>query len=119
MMEASLERRRSDSEQISADVVRVFKDYVGRGPTRARTYIAQDVVTCILADTLTQAEHSLIESGNGEDVRAIRRKFQSTMRKDLIAIVETRLRRKVVAFMSDHSLNPDMAAETFVLGEAE
>jgi uncharacterized protein YbcI len=118
-MEVSFERRRSDAEQISTEIVKVFKDYVGRGPTNARTYITQDVVTCLLSDTLTKAEHSLVESDNGEEVRSIRRKFQGTMREDLVAIVEKQLQRKVIAFMSDHSLDPDMACETFVLGGME
>ncbi len=118
-MEVSFERRRSEAEQISTEIVKAFKEYVGRGPTHARTYITHDVVTCLLSDTLTKAEHSLVESGNGEEVRSIRRRFQETMRDDLVAIVETQLQRKVIAFMSDHSLDPDMACETFVLGEAE
>ena len=118
-MEVSVERKRSDSEQISSGIVKVYKDFVGRGPTNAKSYITNDVVTAILSDTLTKAERSLVGSGNGEEVRFIRRKFQETMRKDLVAIVETQLQRKVIAFMSDHSLEPDMATEVFVLAGVE
>jgi uncharacterized protein YbcI len=44
----------------------------------------------------------------------IRRKFQSTMREDLVSGVERMTGRTVVAFMSDHDAGPDYAAEVFV-----
>jgi hypothetical protein len=37
------------------------------------------------------------------------------MRDDLIAIVERQLDRKVIAFMSQNHIDPDLAVEVFVL----
>jgi len=53
--------------------------------------------------------------GDAEFVLDIRRKFQKTMRDDLVAAVEELRARKVVAFMSDNTIEPDMALESFVL----
>lgn len=96
-------------------MVALFKDYIGRGPTRAKTYINEDVVTVLLYDTLTKAEQKLAEDGRVHVVRDIRRNFQAAMREDATKIVERETGREVDAFMSDNSIFPDYAVETFVL----
>jgi uncharacterized protein YbcI len=68
-----------------------------------------------MGDVLTKAERKLVEDGKRELVLQVRQEFQKTMREDLIAAVETLTERKVVAFMSDNHIDPDMAVETFVL----
>jgi Na+-translocating membrane potential-generating system (MpsC) len=37
---------------ISNLVVRIYAEHVGRGPTRARTYFNDNVIVCVLHDTL-------------------------------------------------------------------
>jgi uncharacterized protein YbcI len=96
-------------------VVRIVHEYTGRGPTRARTSIRDDVVAVLLQETLLKAEHSLIEDGKGNLVVEMRRSFQQTMREDLTATVEMLTERKVIAFMSDSQLEPDYSVEVFVL----
>jgi len=100
---------------ISNAVVRAFADYTGRGPTRARTSIRDDLVVCMLENTLTKAEQSLVNSGREQLVLDTRRADQSTMRKDLVGAVEELTRRTVIAFMSDNHIDPDVATETFLL----
>jgi hypothetical protein len=41
------------------------------------------------------------------------------MRDDLVEIVERELNRKVIAFMSQSHIDPDLAVEVFVLEPAE
>jgi uncharacterized protein YbcI len=103
------------SAAITKAVVGVFRDYTGRGPTKARTYLNENLVHVLLEDTMTTAEHQLAEGGEEEFVLDMRRKFQGTMRDDLVAAVENLTERNVVAFMSDNTLEPDMALESFVL----
>ena len=62
-----------------------------------------------------QAERALVEYGNPELVLQTRHEFQNAMRDDLIAIIERETGRKVVAFMSDNHIDPDIAAEVFAL----
>jgi uncharacterized protein YbcI len=100
---------------ISSAVVSAFSEYLGRGPTRARTSIRDDVVLCVLEDNLTKAERSLVEGGREQLVLDTRRAFQNTMGPDLIAAVEELTRRNVIAFMSDNHIDPDIGTETFVL----
>ena len=105
----------SKAAAISNMVVRTVSEYTGRGPTKARTYITDDVVTVILQDTLTKGERSLVAEGLHEHVLATRKAFQNTMRHSLVNGVEEILGRRVTAFFSDNNIEPDMAAETFVL----
>lgn len=100
---------------ISTGVVKVLHEYTGRGPTKARTEINPNSVMVLMADTLTKGERSLVKDGQRELVLQMRRKFQGAMREDLVAIVEGLTERKVVAFMSENHIDPDMAAEIFVL----
>jgi uncharacterized protein YbcI len=100
---------------ISSSVVRLFAQWVGRGPTRARTVLSGNLVTVVLEDTLTKAERRLVEMGRSEMVVDTRRTFQQMMRGDLVRSVEEFTGREVVAFLSDQSAEPDYAVESFIL----
>jgi uncharacterized protein YbcI len=103
------------SAALSNAVVGLVREYTGRGPTKARTSISRDLVSVVMADTLTKGERRLVENGKADLVLEIRQEFQRAMRHDLVAAVETITEREVVAFMSDNHIDPDMAVESFVL----
>ena len=110
--------RRDDghaASEISNAVVSLFADYLGRGPTRARTVLGRDLVAVVLEETMTKAERRLVLEGQDETVVETRRVFQRTMREDLVAAVERITGRSVVAFLSDHTTAPDVSVEVFVL----
>jgi uncharacterized protein YbcI len=48
--------------QISSEIIKLQAEYYGRGPTRARTYIVEDVVVVVL-------EISVVEQATGRKVR--------------------------------------------------
>ena len=108
----------SKAAAISNYVVRTMSAYTGRGPTKARTYVNDDLVTVVLQDTLTKGERSLVSDDLDELVLSMRKAFQGTMRSDLIAGIEEILGRQVIAFMSDNHIDPDVAVEVFVLAPA-
>lgn len=103
------------SRAISHAIVAIYKEYLGRGPTEAKTVISDDLVVCVLADSLTKAERTMVEAGEGTMVRDVRRKFQDTMEADAIAAVEQHTGRTARAMLSDHRTDPDMAVEVFPL----
>ena len=103
---------------ISTSAVQLLHECTGRGPTKAKTMIADDVVTVLLADTLTAGERHLVNNGRADRVLELRHEYQLVMRNDLVGIVERQLDRKVVAFMSQNHINPDLAVEVFVLEPA-
>ncbi len=100
---------------ISNRVVRVISDYTGRGPTRARTYLHDDLISVVVQDTLTKGERSLVGDGRADAVMRMRKEFQDTMGPDLIAAVEELTGRRVLAFFSANHIEPDAALESFLL----
>jgi|SRR5215210_1449922 len=100
---------------ISDAAVRLLSEYTGRGPTRSRTTIDHDSVMIVLGDTLTRGERKLVEGGKAERVLDLRHDFQLTMRHDLVEAVESATKRRVVAFMSQNHIDPDLAVEVFTL----
>lgn len=89
--------------------------YTGRGPTRAKTFILQDVVTVVLEDNLTHGELALVQAGLNAQVEQLRLLFKKTMSEDLIVGVQDILGRRVRAFLSANHIDPDIAVETFIL----
>ena len=100
---------------ITRAVVRIHSQYVGRGPTKAQTFYRGPVVVTVMENAMTKAEQSLVADGELEVVLGMRQKFQRTMREDLVAEIERITGRRVVAFMSDNHVEPDLAAELFFL----
>lgn len=107
--------RRELASVISNMVVREITRAVGRGPTRARTTLGQDVIIVVLEDTLTKGERTLLETGEGEAVLTIRRLWQKAMREKCCKQIENLTGRRVAAFLSDDHVDPDIAVEVFVL----
>jgi uncharacterized protein YbcI len=104
--------------EISNMVVAVYADYLGRGPTKARTYASDGVVTCLLEDTLTRAEQSLIQSGRESAVLEVRNSLQETMREELVKAMEKLTELRVKAMISGTQLDPDVTTQVFVLDES-
>ena len=100
---------------ISNSMVRLLHRYTGRGPTRARTTIGEDVIVCVMGATLTKGEQSLVQDGKAEVVLHSRRAFQDTIQGEAISAVQELSGRRVVAFMSNNHIDPDLAVEIFVL----
>jgi uncharacterized protein YbcI len=104
---------------ISTGAVQLLHEYTGRGPTKAKTVINDDLVTVVLADTLTKGEAKLAHNGHGDRVMQLRHDYQLVMRDELVGLVERQLDRKVIAFMSQNHIDPDLAIELFVLEPLE
>src|SRR3954470_19817851 len=108
---------RSLPMEISNLIVRLFSEYTGRGPNKARTIIRGNIVVCVTHGNMTKGERRLVQEGEGAMVVSVRRKFQTTMADDLIGGIGLLTRRKVVSFLSAHNPETDHAAEVFVLEE--
>ena len=105
----------SVNSQLCDAAVRLLREYTGRGPTKAKATINGDSVMILLGDTLTKGERRLAETGKAERVLQLRHDYQLTMGDELVAAVEDAMGRKVIAFMSQNHIDPDLAAEIFVL----
>jgi uncharacterized protein YbcI len=100
---------------ISRALVAIYKEAVGRGPTRVRTYVEGNLVITLFRGTMTTAERTLADGEEQEAVRDLRRILQEKFRDDASDVVARLTGRKVIAYLSDHDVDPDYAIEAFVL----
>ena len=105
----------SVAARISNHVVQMMSAYTGRGPTKAWTSIDDELISVVLRDTLTKGERSLVADDRAQLVLDMRKAYQATMGDDLVAGVERISGRKVIAFLSDNHIDPDLAVENFIL----
>ena len=102
---------------ISKEIVRLQAEYYGKGPTKAKTYIFEDLVVVVLEESFTRAEKTLAERGERDAIQHIRRRFQQQMADSFISIVEQATGRKVRAFLSETDIGQDVSVETFLLAD--
>lgn len=106
--------------EISREMVRLYKELFGRGPTKARTEFAgDDIVICSLENTFTPAERSLADLGEHQRLRDTRMYFQYATHDKFIEIVERLTGREVRAFISGLDAEADICAEVFYLKPKE
>jgi uncharacterized protein YbcI len=103
--------------EISNRIVRLQSEYYGKGPTKAKTHISDDIVVVVLEETFTKAERTLVGRGETEPVQQIRRHFQQAMADEFKSIVEQATGRVVRAFLSETNVEADVSVEFFLLGE--
>jgi uncharacterized protein YbcI len=113
----STEQSMAPSMAISNAIARVHKQYVGRGPTHARTTIDGVMVVSLLEGGYTQAEQTLEDTDKGDLVAAGRLGLQEAMREEMIDAVQRTLGRRVHSFMSANDLHRNLQVEVFVLEE--
>jgi len=104
---------------ISEALVSLHREYYGKGPTKAKTFLVNDTVLCLLRGGFTVVERTLIDNGRQQAVHDIRHSFQQAMEEQFTNIVQDALGRKVIAYMSQVHNDPDISAELFVLEPEE
>lgn len=100
---------------ISSQVVSLHKQFYGKGPVKAKAFLVDDTVLCVLEGGFTIVERTLIDEGREQTVHDMRRSFQAAMEKRFTAIVEEALGRTVRAYVSQVHTDPDVAIELFLL----
>jgi uncharacterized protein YbcI len=109
-------RHGEELAEITNGIVRLFAEYYGRGPTRAKSYLLDETyVVTVLRDTMTTVERTLTDVGHGDQVRGVRLAFQEAMAESFRGVVEKALGRRVTAYHSQLLLDADIGFEMFVL----
>jgi uncharacterized protein YbcI len=102
--------------EVTNGIVKLFRDYYGRGPTKAKSYLLDDrILVCVLEETMTKVERTLVECGEGAKVRDVRLTFQEAMADEFKGVVSNAMGRPVSAYHSQLTLDPDIGFEFFVL----
>lgn len=100
---------------ISNAITRLHREYYGRGATNTRTIIQSNYVVTFLDDIYTPIERTLIDAGEQDTVKITRLAFQRAMKDKFTDAVQEVMGRKVIAFLSQVHIDPDISAETFIL----
>jgi uncharacterized protein YbcI len=101
--------------RLSNAIVQAQKEFFGKGPERARTYIVDDLVFVVMRGGLTTAEKTMLQFGHPDLVRQFRQLFENEMTARLTGAVEEILGRRVLTYQSQVLFDPNIVIEMFVL----
>jgi uncharacterized protein YbcI len=103
---------------ISDQIVRLYLNFFGRGPTRTRSYVQPQFAVCVLRDILTTAERSLIAGGGEQEVEAGRRRINESIDAEYVGIIEREVGRPVLSHLARTSADADIAVHFFLFDES-
>jgi uncharacterized protein YbcI len=99
---------------ISNRIVAILREHYGRGPMKAKTYALDDLIVVVMRGSgFTPLEKTIMDSGEPDRVVAMRHDFQRVMTKRFTETIEELTGRKVVAFLSQAHVDPDITMEIF------
>ncbi len=101
---------------ITEAMVGFHEHYHHRKPVTAKTLmLGDDLLACVLSGVYTDVEKTLIEIQRSTIVQEARNAFQNAMQDKFIRAVEDLSGRRVLAFISNHHVGPDIEIELFLL----
>ena len=99
---------------ISTSIVGILRDHYGRGPMKAKTYALDDIIVVVMRGSgFTALEQTIMDSGEPDRVIAMREDFQRVMAERYKHTIEELTDRKVLAFLSQAHVEPDITMEIF------
>ena len=99
---------------ISTSIVGILHEHYGRGPMKAKTYVLDDIVVVVMRGSgFTPLEQTIMNSGEPDRVIAMREDFQRVMARRYEQTIEELTGRKVLAFLSQAHVEPDITMEIF------
>jgi uncharacterized protein YbcI len=101
---------------ISTRIVGILRDHYGRGPMKAKTYALDDIIVVVMRGSgFTPLEQTIVDSGDPDRVVAMRHDFQRVMTKRFTNTIEELVGAKVLAFLSQAHVDPDITIELFFI----
>ncbi len=101
--------------EITNRIVAFMREHYGRGPIKAKTYVLDNLIVCVLTDGFTAIERTMMEGGQPDLVLEMRRDFQQLMKVRYSEMIEELTGRKVLAFLSQTHVEPDLTIEMFLM----
>lgn len=117
-IEGQLTASRPQLTDISNAAVALHREHFGRGPGAAKTHVTDNLVVCVLTDVFTPLERTLLDAGQEARVRETRAIHHTATEAAYKARMESVLRQPVQAHLSTINVDPDVAVDIFVLGNA-
>jgi uncharacterized protein YbcI len=101
--------------EINNRIVALIREHYGRGPIKAKTYVLDNLIVCVLTDGLTAMERTMIECGERERVLTLRRDLRRVMKPHYSQMIEGLTGRRMLAFLSQAHVDPDLTVEMFLM----
>jgi uncharacterized protein YbcI len=101
--------------EITNRIVAFTREHYGRGPIKAKTYVLDNLIVCVLSNGFTPIERTMMEGGEPNRVLEMRRDFQRMMEERYSEMIEQLTGRKVLAFLSQAHVEPDLTIEMFLM----
>jgi uncharacterized protein YbcI len=102
--------------EITNRIVAFMREHYGRGPIKAKTYVLDNLIVCVLTDGgFTAIERTMMEGREPDRVLEMRRDFQRMMKERYTEMIEALTDRKVLAFLSQAHIEPDLTIEIFLM----
>jgi uncharacterized protein YbcI len=105
--------------RVSRELVQALKVSYGKGPTKAKSFLCDDVLLVVMEGGLLPAETTMVERGRDDLVREFRQQFENELATTFTVLVEELTGRKVLNYQSQIMFDPDMIFELFVLDGGE
>jgi uncharacterized protein YbcI len=103
-------------DALTERMVALHERYHHRKPVTAKTtLLGEDLIACVLGGVYTDVEKTMIEIQRTTIVQETRNAFQNAMQHRFISAVEELSGRRVMAFISNHHVGPDIEIELFFL----
>jgi uncharacterized protein YbcI len=103
-------------QAVTDAMVELHQRYHHRKPVTAKTQLlGDDLLVCVLGGVYTDVEKTMIELQRHTVVQETRSEFQMAMQHKFIEVVERLSGRRVMAFMSNSHVGPDLEMEIFML----
>ncbi|MDQ6805812.1 MAG: DUF2294 domain-containing protein [Actinomycetota bacterium] len=94
----------------------ILRDHYGRGPMKAKTYALDDIIVVVMRGSgFTPLEQTIMDSGDPDRIVAMRHDFQHMMATRFKDTIEELTGCKVVAFLSQAHVEPDITMEIFFI----
>lgn len=100
--------------RLSDEMVRAKKQFFGKGPEQAKSYMLDDMLFVVMRGGLTTAEQTMLRFGRENMVRQFRQLFENEMTEVLTDLVEQSTGRTVINYQSQIMFDPDVIVEMFV-----
>lgn len=104
-------------QRISTEMVQTMKQYYGKGPVSAKSYLVDDLLFVVMREGITQAEQTMLDAGRHGTVRSFRQEFENEMTEILTRMVERVTGRRVVTYQSQVLFDPNLTIEIFVFDD--
>jgi uncharacterized protein YbcI len=101
---------------ISTNIVAILREHYGRGPMKAKTYALDDIIVVVMRGSgFTPLEQTIMDCGRPDRIVDMRHEFQHMMRRHFTETIERLTNRKVLAFLSQAHVDPDITTEMFFI----